>query len=96
MKVCLWMPHLARILYEGNFSLVLEAQIQVVMQNERSLKPHGCELLQRGFKCNGACVKSKISGTVIQLQGDQRERARDFMLEYKIVSKSEAIVMHGG
>merc|ERR1711971_1022574 len=25
--------------------------------------------MKRGFKCNGACVKSKIAGTVIQLQG---------------------------
>lgn len=52
--------------------------------------------LQRGFKCNGAVVKSKTAGIVIQLQGDQRERARDFMLEYKIVNKAESIVMHGG
>eukprot|EP00941_MAST-03F_sp_MAST-3F-sp1_P006148 g6148.t1 len=51
--------------------------------------------MKRNFKCNGKAINDKRLGEIIQLQGDQRENARNFMLDMEIVAKRELIVIHG-
>lgn len=57
-----------------------------------------CKAMRKLFNCNGNVTQIKDSTQeVIQLQGDQRENVRDWLLEQEIVSKSESsrIVVHG-
>eukprot|EP01063_Lacrimia_lanifica_P028321 TRINITY_DN410_c0_g1_i14.p3 TRINITY_DN410_c0_g1~~TRINITY_DN410_c0_g1_i14.p3 ORF type:complete len:126 (+),score=36.60 TRINITY_DN410_c0_g1_i14:69-446(+) len=49
---------------------------------------------KKKFSCNGNVVESGDLGTVLQLQGDQRENARSFLTEQGIVTKS-GLVTHG-
>ena len=46
------------------------------------------------FSCNGALIQSEELGTVVQLQGDQRKNAFDFLVKEKIVKKSQ-VKIHG-
>jgi len=46
------------------------------------------------FSCNGALINSEELGTVVQLQGDQRKNALEFLVKEKIVKKSQ-IKIHG-
>jgi len=46
------------------------------------------------FSCNGALIKSEELGIVVQLQGDQRKNALEFLVKEKIVKKSQ-VKIHG-
>ena len=48
----------------------------------------------QNFSCNGAVVKNKELGKVIQLQGDQRQKVFTFMKKCKICEE-ERMVVHG-
>jgi translation initiation factor 1 len=56
-----------------------------------------CRAMRTAFSCNGNVIQDEDNGDVIQLQGDQRENIRDWILEQQILLKSEAdrIVIHG-
>lgn len=49
---------------------------------------------KRNFKCNGAIIEDPELGNIIQLQGDQRQNVRDFLIDEEINEK-DAIVIHG-
>lgn len=49
---------------------------------------------KKSFTCNGAIVNDEEHGKVIQLQGDQRENVRDFLVSEEIIGKDD-IVVHG-
>ena len=56
-----------------------------------------CKAMRNAFSCNGN-VSQKEDGTeVIQLQGDQRENIRIWLLEQEIILRNEVdrIVIHG-
>ena len=59
------------------------------MDTKRILKA-----FKKNFRCNGAAIEDKTLGDVIQLQGDQRSNARDFMVEMQIC-KREEVQVHG-
>ncbi|PAV23988.1 eukaryotic translation initiation factor 1 [Pyrrhoderma noxium] len=48
---------------------------------------------KREFACNGTIVEDPELGKVIQLQGDQREKIRDFLTENGI--ERSTIIIHG-
>ena len=50
--------------------------------------------LKRNFRCNGAVNDNKQYGEVIQLQGDQRESSKNFLVDHEIV-KEDRIQIHG-
>ena len=56
------------------------------------------EKLTKSFKkefcCNGCLVKHNQLGIVIQLQGDQREKVKNFLVDEEI-SSTDLIVIHG-
>jgi translation initiation factor 1 len=56
-----------------------------------------CKAMRTAFSCNGNLTEDPNAGTILQLQGDQRENARQWLLEQEIIGKSEAdrIVIHG-
>ena len=57
-----------------------------------------CKAMREAFSCNGNVVmKEDEEEGVIQLQGDQRENIKKWLLEMEIILKSEAdrIVVHG-
>lgn len=50
------------------------------------------------FACNGTVVEDDESGQVIQLQGDQRTKIRQFLVDSELFSEKEAkekITIHG-
>ncbi len=55
-----------------------------------------CGALRKLLNCNGNVVESE-EGAVMQLQGDQRDFCKKWLLEQEIVSRNEAdrIVVHG-
>ena len=57
-----------------------------------------CKAMRKTFNCNGNVTLMKDSEQeVIQLQGDQRENAKNWLIEQEIVSKSDLarLVIHG-
>lgn len=56
-----------------------------------------CKAMRASFSCNGNVIEDKDGGMIIQLQGDQRENAKQWILEQEIITKSEVdqIVVHG-
>jgi len=50
--------------------------------------------LYQEFACNGTLVEDEEMGSVIQLQGDQRKVASDFLIEQGIVDKDK-LKIHG-
>jgi translation initiation factor 1 len=56
-----------------------------------------CKHMRRLFNCNGNVVNDEDRGEVIQLQGDQRENVRAFLLEQTVIEPHEKdrIVVHG-
>ena len=50
--------------------------------------------LKKNFKCNGSVTWHKEYGDVIQLQGDQRDSCKDFLVDHEIV-KEEQVQIHG-
>ncbi|PVU91412.1 hypothetical protein BB559_001396 [Furculomyces boomerangus] len=49
---------------------------------------------KKDFACNGTVVEDEELGEVIQLQGDQRLKIRNFLVENSIVKK-DMIKIHG-
>jgi translation initiation factor 1 len=56
-----------------------------------------CKYMRKHFSCNGNVTNDKEEGDVIQLQGDQRDNVKQWLLENEIIDKKEAdrIVVHG-
>jgi translation initiation factor 1 len=49
---------------------------------------------KKEFCCNGCIVKDKQLGAVVQLQGDQRENVKNFLIQ-KEISCEKFITIHG-
>lgn len=56
-----------------------------------------CKYMRKTFNCNGNVKKDEFNQEVIQLQGDQRENIKQWLLDQQIILKDEAtrIVIHG-
>ncbi len=56
-----------------------------------------CKYMRKKFNCNGNVVADEEQGDVIQLQGDQRENVKQWLLDNEVFEKQEAerIVVHG-
>ncbi len=56
-----------------------------------------CRAMRNAFSCNGNVTKKEDDTEVIQLQGDQRENIKLWLLEQEIILKNESdrIVIHG-
>ena len=56
-----------------------------------------CKHMRKHFNCNGNVTSDPEKGEVIQLQGDQRDNVKEWILVQEIISKNEAdrIVIHG-
>ena len=58
-----------------------------------------CKAMCKTFSCNGNVIKKEDDEDlgIIQLQGDQRENVKQWLLDQQIILKSEAdrIVVHG-
>lgn len=56
-----------------------------------------CKNMRQKFNCNGNIIEDEDRGEVIQLQGDQRENVKNWILTEQIVTKAEQdlIVVHG-
>ncbi len=50
--------------------------------------------LRKLLCCNGTVIESEEYGLVIQLQGDQREKVREFLISKKL-SDTNTIKVHG-
>lgn len=51
--------------------------------------------MKKNFRCNGKAHLDDSLGIVIQLQGDQRVNAQNFLVDMSIVAKRENIIVHG-
>ena len=54
--------------------------------------------MRKEFKCNGSEQEDKVYGEIIQLQGDQRANATEWLIVQEILTKQEAaerIINHG-
>lgn len=57
-----------------------------------------CKAMREAFSCNGNVVMKEEEETgVIQLQGDQRDNVKQWLLEQEVILKNEVerIVVHG-
>lgn len=56
-----------------------------------------CKAMKGAFNCNGNVIADEENGDVIQLQGDQRENSRQWLIEQEIIGQNEkdCIVIHG-
>lgn len=56
-----------------------------------------CKAMRKQFNCNGNVIADEDDGDVIQLQGDQRDNVKQWILDNQVISKNEAdrIVVHG-
>lgn len=56
-----------------------------------------CRAMREAFSCNGNVAEKDDGSEVIQLQGDQRENIKKWLLEQEIILKNEIdrIVVHG-
>jgi translation initiation factor 1 len=57
-----------------------------------------CRAMREAFSCNGNVIMKEDEETgVIQLQGDQRENMKQWLLDQEIILKNEVdrIVVHG-
>ena len=56
-----------------------------------------CKHMRKHFNCNGNVTSDPEKGEVIQLQGDQRDNVKEWILVQEIIAKNEAdrIVIHG-
>ena len=53
-----------------------------------------CKALRKNLQCNGAVVKDKEYGEIIQLQGDHRGPVSEFLVDQQIITKDQ-LVIHG-
>jgi len=56
-----------------------------------------CKYMRKSFNCNGNVKKGAFDEEIIQLQGDQRENIKQWLLDQQIIEKHEAlrIIIHG-
>jgi len=56
-----------------------------------------CKAMKAAFNCNGNVIVDEEKGDIIQLQGDQRDNSRDWLLAQEIIGQNEKdrIVIHG-
>jgi translation initiation factor 1 len=57
-----------------------------------------CKHMKKSFNCNGNLAQDEDMGEIVQLQGDQRQNVRQWILDQEIVTKAEAderVVLHG-
>ena len=56
-----------------------------------------CKAMRKQFNCNGNVVNDEQHTDVLQLQGDQRENVKEWILSNQIIGKNESdrIVVHG-
>jgi translation initiation factor 1 len=56
-----------------------------------------CKAMRKQFSCNGNVIEDEQEGEVMQLQGDQRDNVKQWILENQVIEKNEAdrIVIHG-
>lgn len=51
--------------------------------------------MRKEFATNGTIIKDDAFGEVLQLQGDQRRLAQEFLIEHGFVGDKGHIVVHG-
>lgn len=56
-----------------------------------------CKHMRKQFNCNGNVTSDQEQGDVIQLQGDQRDNVKQWLLDNEVIDKREVdrIVIHG-
>lgn len=57
-----------------------------------------CKAMRKMFNCNGNIAEDEEYGEVIQLQGDQRQNAKEWLVAQEVVPEHQAkdrIVLHG-
>ncbi len=56
-----------------------------------------CKAMRRKFNVNGSVEKDDDGNEILQLQGDQRENVKRWLIKHEIIAKSEVdcIVIHG-
>ncbi len=56
-----------------------------------------CKAMRKQFSCNGNVIEDEEEGEVMQLQGDQRENVKQWLLDNQVFQKNEVdrIVVHG-
>lgn len=56
-----------------------------------------CKHMRKLFNCNGNVISDPERGEIIQLQGDQRDNVRAFLLEQTVLEAHEKdrLVIHG-
>jgi translation initiation factor 1 len=56
-----------------------------------------CKHMRKLFNCNGNVIHDELRGDIIQLQGDQRDNVRAFLLEQTVIEPHEKdrLVVHG-
>lgn len=56
-----------------------------------------CKAMKAAFNCNGNVIVDEDKGDIIQLQGDQRDNSREWILAQEIIDQNEKdrIVIHG-
>jgi translation initiation factor 1 len=56
-----------------------------------------CKAMRKQFNCNGNVIQDEENGEVLQLQGDQRENVKQWLLDNQVFNKNEVdrIVIHG-
>jgi len=73
----------------GRKSLTIIQGLDELIDFEKIIK-----LFKKEFCCNGCIVRDKQLGIVIQLQGDQRENVKKFLVS-KEISCDNFITLHG-
>lgn len=56
-----------------------------------------CKAMRKQFNCNGNVINDEKNTDVMQLQGDQRENVKQWILDNEVIGRNEAdrIVVHG-
>lgn len=56
-----------------------------------------CKAMRKQFSCNGNVTTGKEEDNVIQLQGDQRDNVKQWILDNEVIAKNEEdrIILHG-
>lgn len=57
-----------------------------------------CKAMRKVFNCNGNITDDVEYGEVIQLQGDQRQNCKEWLIAQEIIPEHQAgdrIVLHG-
>jgi translation initiation factor 1 len=57
--------------------------------------PKALKAMRQQLCCNGTIIVSDQHGHVVQLQGDQRQRVKEFLLAKRVIDDPDRIVIHG-